>query len=100
MWRKSVLALIVLAVAIAAVDCLRPAALHTRQFDAAEVARGETDMWRAYYEHRPAHLFGLLAGELHRQYGLPYTRSVLGAWYAAHAAVVFQKGRRRADYEK
>src|SRR5205807_1682262 len=58
------------------------------------------DMWRAYYEHRPAHLFGLLVGELHRQYGLPYTRSFLGAWYAAHGAVVFQKGRQRPDYEK
>jgi hypothetical protein len=90
----------VLAVVAAAVDYIRPAAVHPRSFDAADVARSETGMWRAYYEHRPAHLFGILIGELHRQYGLPYTRSAFGAWYAAHAAVVFQKGKQRADYEK
>jgi len=97
---KTVLGLIVLALEVVAVDYARPAALHPRRFDSAEVARGESDMWRAYYEHRPVRLFGLLISELHGQYGLPYTRSILGAWYAAHAAVVFQKGKQRADYEK
>jgi hypothetical protein len=100
MLRKVVLAGIVLAMAAAAVDFLRPAAVHPRRFDSADVARSETDMWRAYYEHRPVHLFGILVGELHRQYGLSYTRSVIGAYYAAQAAVVFQKGKQRSDYEK
>ena len=100
MWRKRILVVSVLALAAVAVDYFRPAAVHARRFDAAGVARGETDMWRAYYERRPARLFMLLVGELHRQYGLSYTRSVEGAWYAAHAAVVFQKGKQRADYEK
>ena len=100
MFRKTVLALIVLAIVFAAIDYARPSAVHPRRFDSADVARSETDMWRAYYEHRSAHLFGILVGELHRDYGLSYTRSVLGAYYAAHAAVVFQKGKQRADYEK
>jgi len=100
MFRKTVLVLIVLVVAFVALDYARPAAIRPRRFDSADVARSETDMWRAYYEHRPAHLFGILIGELHRQYGLSYTRSALGAYYAAHAAVVFQRGKQRSDYEK
>jgi hypothetical protein len=35
-----------------------------------------------------------------RQYHLPFWRACLGAYHAARAAVVFQRGQNRAEYEK
>jgi hypothetical protein len=64
------------------------------------VARIETAMWRAYYERHPVELLRLLAELLRRQYGFPFWRSWLGAWHAASAAVTFQEGASRSDYER
>lgn len=69
-----------------------------RAFDGREVARLETATWRSYYDHHPAYLFAELTGSLRKQYGFPFWRSVLGAYYAAHAAGVFQPGRERVAY--
>ncbi len=68
-------------------------------FDAHEVARLETDVWRAYYGHQPARLYERLTDLLRHQYHLPFWRAHAAAWDAAHASVVFQRGRVRAEYE-
>lgn len=69
-----------------------------RRFDPHEVARIETAMWHSYYDHRPVKLFVELSTLLRRQFELPFWRSCQGAYYAARSAVVFQKGRQRAEY--
>ena len=57
-------------------------------------------MWRSYYGHQPARLYEQLVALLRRQYHLPFWRACLGAYHAARAAVVFQRGHNRAEYEK
>jgi len=69
-----------------------------RDFDPHEVARLETRMWRSYYEHRSLRLFGDLVTLLREQYHLPFWRACQGAYHAARAAVVFQRGHVRTDY--
>jgi hypothetical protein len=69
------------------------------RFDGHEVGRLETAMWRSYYEHHSVKLFGELVELLRDQYHLPFWRACLGACHAARAAVVFQRGRNRNDYE-
>lgn len=81
-------------------DLYAPRTAHLREFDADEVARLETAMWRSYYEKRRVRLFNELAELLRTQYNMPLFRSNLVAYYAAKAAFVFQKGKQRADYEK
>jgi hypothetical protein len=69
-----------------------------REFDPHEVARIETAMWRSYYDHQRVKLFTELSTLLRRQFGLPFWRSCVGAYYAERSAVVFQRGRERPDY--
>jgi hypothetical protein len=89
--------LIVLGVWIA-ID-LNDRSRHTlRDFDPHEVARLETRMWRSYYEHRSLRLFSDLVKLLREQYHLPFWQGTLGAYHAARAAVVFQRGHERPDY--
>jgi hypothetical protein len=83
-----------------AADLALPSHTHLRDFDPKRVAQIETEMWRAYYDHRPVYLFRLLGTLLREQYGQSYWKSNLGAYYAAHAALVFQRGHSRADYEQ
>jgi hypothetical protein len=71
-----------------------------RDFDGHAVGRLETAMWRSYYEHRPLRLLGELSELLRCQYHLPFWRSCAGAYYAAHAAELFQAGTSRSDYER
>ncbi|GAB3904828.1 hypothetical protein GCM10028803_34810 [Larkinella knui] len=71
-----------------------------RQFDAREVARLEADMWRSYYDRRPAKLFFQLADVMRSQYGAPFWRSFAIAYRAGKAAFVFKDGRNRAEYKK
>jgi hypothetical protein len=71
-----------------------------RDFDADEVARLETAMWRAYYDRREVALFRQMGELLRTQYRLPPLRSNAVAYRAARAAFVFKKGRSRADYER
>ena len=71
-----------------------------RQFDPAEVARLETDMWRSYYARNPALLFWQLAGGLRQQFHAPFWRSFGLAFRATKAAFVFKQGQSRTDYQR
>ncbi|HKZ00952.1 MAG TPA: hypothetical protein VJ180_01855 [Pyrinomonadaceae bacterium] len=81
-------------------DLFAPRTAHLRNFDADEVAKLETGMWRSYYERRQLRLFNQLSELLRTQYDMPFIRSNLVGYYAAHAAFVFKRGKARADYEK
>jgi hypothetical protein len=81
-----------------AVDLQRPTRRDLRVFHAPKVARLETEMWRSYYDHRRVDLFFQLADLMSQQYGMPFWRARLAAFYAAKAAVVFQRGKQRTDY--
>src|SRR5207302_4023233 len=81
-------------------DLFVPRTTHMREFDADEVARLETAMWRSYYEKHRLRLFSQAAELLRTQYHMPPVRSNLVAYYAAKAAFVFKDGKERADYEK
>jgi len=81
-------------------DLYAPRTAHLREFDADEVARLETAMWRSYYEKERVQLFNELSELLRTQYDMPLIRSNQVAYYAANAAFVFQKGKQRSDYEK
>ncbi len=81
-------------------DLYAPRTAHLREFDADEVARLETAMWRSYYEKRRLSLFNQLSELLRTQYNMPLLRSNLVGYYAANAAFVFKKGKQRTDYEK
>jgi hypothetical protein len=71
-----------------------------RQFDPHEVARLETGMWRSYYGRGRLKLAEELVELLREQYHLPFWKSVVGAEHAARAAVLFQGGHNRAEYER
>jgi hypothetical protein len=81
-------------------DLYGPSTAHLREFDADEVARLETAMWRSYYEKQRLRLFKQLSELLRTQYNMPFARSNQVAYYAADAAFVFKKGKQRSDYEK
>jgi len=71
-----------------------------RQFDPAEVARIETQMWRSYYDGQRLALFTQLAGLLRRQYHVPLLRSYVAAFQAAKAAFIFKDGKNIDDYKR
>src|SRR6185437_1716070 len=81
-------------------DLYAPRTARLREFDADEVARLETAMWRSYYEKRHAQLFNQLSELLRTQYHMPLVRSNQVAYYAANAAFTFKNGKERSDYEK
>jgi hypothetical protein len=87
-------------IAYAAADLAGPRHANLRQFDAGEVARLETAMWRSYYERQPIHLFFQLAELLRTQYDAPFLRSNVIAYQAARAAFLFKDGKVRPDYER
>lgn len=81
-------------------DLYAPRTAHLREFDADEVARLETAMWRSYYDKQRLRLFNQLSELLRTQFNMPLVRSNRVAYYAADAAFVFKKGKERSDYEK
>ncbi|MFL6212097.1 MAG: hypothetical protein ACJ74W_24850 [Pyrinomonadaceae bacterium] len=83
-----------------ALDLNRAHTTDIRRFDADEVARLETVMWRSYYERRRARLFLQLGELLRTQYRFPFWQSQRVAYHAARAAFVFKDGHGRADYER
>lgn len=83
-----------------AIDLYRPHKVDIRKFDADEVARLDTAMWRSYYSRERFRMFRELTELLDKQYRLPFWRRQLVAFYAAKAAFVFKDGRSREDYEK
>jgi hypothetical protein len=82
------------------VDLYRPHKVNIRQFDANEIARLDTAMWRSYYAKERLKMFSQLTEVLEKQYQLPFWRRQLLAYYAAKAAFVFKDGKAREDYEK
>jgi hypothetical protein len=97
---KITAALVLLLAAWVAYDLYSPRRTSLREFDADEVARLETDMWRSYYSRERLRLFRQLAELLRTQYRMPFWRSQTVAYQAARAAFVFKDGRGRADYER
>lgn len=95
----SIVAIVMIA-AWVAYDLFAPRTAQLRKFDPNEVARLETAMWRSYYNKQRLSLFTELAELLRTQYQMTIVRSHLVAYRAANAAVVFQRGRERPDYEK
>jgi hypothetical protein len=94
------LVLLVFLSAWIALDLNRAHTTDIRRFDADEVARLETAMWRSYYERRRARLFLQLGELLRTQYRFPFWQSQRVAYHAARAAFVFKDGHGRADYER
>jgi hypothetical protein len=83
-----------------AYDLSRAHSTDLRRFDADEVARLETAMWRSYYSRQRAKLYAELGELLRKQYGFTYWKSQEVAYHAARAAFVFKDGRGRTDYER
>lgn len=81
-------------------DLNRPHKVDIRQFDADEIARLDTAMWRSYYSKEHLKMYSELTELLQKQYELSFWRRQLIAFYAAKAAFVFKDGKERADYEK
>ena len=84
----------------AAAELTRPRRADIRVFDADEVARLETAMWRSYYDRRRLPLFGQLVSLLQGQFHLQPLRAVAMAGLAARAAAVFQVGSSHDDYRR
>ena len=63
----------VMAIWIAA-DLYRPYKVDIRAFDADEIARLDTAMWRSYYSRRKLKLFGELGDLLESQFHFPFWR--------------------------
>ena len=99
-WVKYGAALVAALLVWAAYDLYAPRRTSLREFDADEVARLETAMWRSYYSRQRVKLFGEAAELLRTQYRLPLLRSNAVAYRAAKAAFVFKDGHSRADYER
>ena len=95
-----VAAIIALVIAYSLFDLYGPRSTKLRRFDADEVARLETAMWRSYYDRKQVKLFNELSELLRTQYNLPYIRSNAVAYQAARAAFVFKDGHNRAEYER
>jgi hypothetical protein len=101
--RRALAALAVLLVALGgwiAFDLSRAHSTDLRRFDADEVARLETAMWRSYYSRERVKLYTELGELLRKQYGFRYWKSQEVAYHAARAAFIFKDGRGRTDYER
>lgn len=83
-----------------AFDLYSPHKVDIREFDADEIARLDTAMWRSYYSRERLQMYRELTETLESQYKLRFWRRQLTAFYAAKAAFVFKDGKSRADYEK
>ena len=97
---KVLLVVVILAAAYIAFDLLAPRESKMREFDADEVARLETAMWRSYYDRQQVRLFNQMTELLRSQYNLPLVRSNVVAYEAVRAAFAFKDGHNRSDYEK
>ena len=97
---RSLLLIVLLLVAGVLYDLYFPRTARMREFDADEVARLETAMWRSYYEKKQVQLFNQLSELLRTQYHMPLVRSNQVAYYAANAAFIFKDGKSEKDYEK
>ncbi|MGQ0642061.1 MAG: hypothetical protein ACT4P6_15025 [Gemmatimonadaceae bacterium] len=83
-----------------AFDLLMPRSNDFRQFDPVVTGRLDADMWRSYYERKPAHLFWQLAHSLRVQFDAGFWGSFPIAYRAAKAAFAFKDGTSRDDYAR
>jgi len=97
---RSVLLIAVLLIAGVVYDLYFPRTAKMREFDADEVARLETAMWRSYYDKKQVQLFNQLSELLRTQYHMPLVRSNQVAYYAASAAFTFKDGKTEKDFDK
>jgi len=97
---RVVLLIAVILVAGVLYDLYFPRTAKMREFDADEVARLETAMWRSYYDKKQIQLFNQLSELLRTQYHMPLVRSNQVAYYAVNAAFTFKDGKTEKDYEK
>jgi len=67
-------------------------------FDPDRLALLETRMWKAYYRHQPARLFGLLVQAIHEQAHVSWPRALWASLLLTRAAVGF--ARATGDYER
>ena len=67
-------------------------------FDADELARIETRMWKAYYRRQPARLFGLLVQAIRAQAGVSWPRALAASLLFTRAAAGF--ARATGDYDR
>jgi hypothetical protein len=98
-WRV-ILAILALLFAYALFDLYGPRSSKMRSFDANEVARLETAMWKSYYSRERLKLYNQMTELLRTQYNLPFIRSNAVAYQASRAAFVFKDGHNRKEYEK
>jgi hypothetical protein len=82
------------------IDVLLPRRTDLRQFDPVTSGRLDGEMWRSYYERKPAKLFWQLAHSLRVQFHAGFWNSFPIAYRAAKAAFTFKDGRSRADYDQ
>ena len=94
------LTILALLLAYALFDLYGPRSSKMRSFDANEVARLETAMWKSYYSRERFKLYNQLTELLRTQYNLPFIRSNAVAYQASRAAFVFKDGHNRQEYEK
>jgi hypothetical protein len=97
---RSVVLVTVMLVAGVLYDLYFPRTAKMRDFNADDVARIETAMWRSYYDKKQLQLFNQLSELLRTQYHMPLVRSNQVAYYAANAAFKFKEGKTAQDYEK
>lgn len=98
-WRV-ILTILALLLAYALFDLYGPRSSKMRSFDANEVARLETAMWKSYYSRERVKLYNQMTELLRTQYNLPFIRSNAVAYQASRAAFVFKDGHNREEYEK
>jgi hypothetical protein len=67
-------------------------------FDADELARLETRMWKAYYRRQPARLFGLLVQAIRAQAGVSWPRALAASLLLTRAAAGF--ARATGEYDR
>jgi hypothetical protein len=97
---RVVLTILALLAAYTLFDLYGPRSSKMRSFNADEVARLETAMWKSYYSRERVKLYNQMTELLRTQYNLPFIRSNAVAYQASRAAFVFKDGRNREEYEK
>ena len=87
-------AVIIAVTAWIVIDLNRAVKVDIRAFDADEVARLDTAMWRSYYSRERVRLFREATELLGEQYHFPFWRRQLVASYAAKSALYLRTASR------
>lgn len=71
-----------------------------RQLDYQKVAKLDSDMWRAYYDHRFLKLFLLLVQLMHAQFQFGWFLALKAAYYSGFAATDYRINRGHEPYAR